>query len=83
MVREEMPWAASISACVLMNEHSEGFPLKKQVSSRWERNQALTVRAEVHLFTLQLGWHHGIKLSSLVIYNKGWEFFYLSWLTKI
>ena len=32
-----------------------------------ERNQALTVKAEAHLFVLQLGWHHGIKLSSLVM----------------
>jgi hypothetical protein len=29
MTREEMPWAESISAWYLMNEHSVGFSLKK------------------------------------------------------
>jgi hypothetical protein len=29
MKREEMPWAESISAWTLMNEHSVGFSLKK------------------------------------------------------
>jgi hypothetical protein len=64
--------------CMCLNERT----LRRLLSEKAlalvgeERNQALTVRAEA-LFVLQLGWHHGIKLSSLVMINKGWEFFYL------
>lgn len=44
MKREEMPQAESISAWILMNEHSVGFSLKKYYTLVGEgRSQALTV----------------------------------------